>query len=168
MRRLIESLTPDNRRFYWRWVAGVFGLYVALLVQPIQHLGHAITQSVEIVRRVQNRAQNNQPKCQPINHRQPAPAFSCRSGSAPREHPSAAEGDEGVGGLLDEACIALIFVFACPDGTQQRCQARLAGRVLFSTGQSLKHSRYRPQVLFLASANQIRLAERDYWPEQCR
>jgi hypothetical protein len=32
MRRLIESLTPDNRRFYWRWVAGVFGLYVALLV----------------------------------------------------------------------------------------------------------------------------------------
>jgi hypothetical protein len=32
MRRLIESLTPGNRRFYWRWVAGVFGLYVALLV----------------------------------------------------------------------------------------------------------------------------------------
>ena len=32
MRRLIESLTPDSRRLYWRWVAGVFGLYVALLV----------------------------------------------------------------------------------------------------------------------------------------
>ena len=32
MRRLIESLTPDNRRFYWRWVAGVFSLYVALLI----------------------------------------------------------------------------------------------------------------------------------------
>ena len=32
MRRLIESLTPDNRRFYWRWVAGVFSLYIALLV----------------------------------------------------------------------------------------------------------------------------------------
>ena len=32
MRRLIESLTPDNRRFYWRWIAGVFGLYVVLLV----------------------------------------------------------------------------------------------------------------------------------------
>ena len=32
MRRLIESLTPDNRRFYWRWVAGMFSLYVVLLV----------------------------------------------------------------------------------------------------------------------------------------
>jgi len=34
MSRLIESLTPDNRRFYWRWVAGVFSLYVALLIAP--------------------------------------------------------------------------------------------------------------------------------------
>ena len=32
MRRLIESLTPDSRHLYWRWVAGVFGLYVVLLV----------------------------------------------------------------------------------------------------------------------------------------
>ncbi|MBA2397214.1 MAG: hypothetical protein H0V72_00625 [Bradyrhizobium sp.] len=32
MRRLIESLTPDGRQHYWRWVVGVFGLYVALLV----------------------------------------------------------------------------------------------------------------------------------------
>jgi hypothetical protein len=32
MRRLIEALTPDSRRFYWRWVAGMFGLYVVLLV----------------------------------------------------------------------------------------------------------------------------------------
>lgn len=32
MRRLIESLTPDSRHTYWRWVAGVFGLYVVLLV----------------------------------------------------------------------------------------------------------------------------------------
>ena len=32
MRRLIESLTPDSRRFYWRWVAGMFGLYVVLLL----------------------------------------------------------------------------------------------------------------------------------------
>jgi len=32
MRRLIESLTPDSRRIYWRWVAGVFSLYVVLLV----------------------------------------------------------------------------------------------------------------------------------------
>jgi hypothetical protein len=32
MRRLIETLTPDGRRNYWRWVAGMFGLYVMLLV----------------------------------------------------------------------------------------------------------------------------------------
>jgi len=32
MRRLIESLTPDSRRLYWRRVAGVFSLYVVLLV----------------------------------------------------------------------------------------------------------------------------------------
>jgi hypothetical protein len=32
MRRLIESLCPDSRRTYWRWIAGVFGLYVVLLV----------------------------------------------------------------------------------------------------------------------------------------
>ena len=32
MRRLIESLTPDGRHNYWRWVAGMFGLYVMLLV----------------------------------------------------------------------------------------------------------------------------------------
>jgi hypothetical protein len=32
MRRLIESLTPDGRHDHWRWVAGMFGLYVVLLV----------------------------------------------------------------------------------------------------------------------------------------
>ncbi len=32
MHRLIESLTPDSRRFYWRWVVGVLSLYVVLLV----------------------------------------------------------------------------------------------------------------------------------------
>ena len=32
MRRLIESLTPDSRRIYWRWVGGIFGLYVVLMV----------------------------------------------------------------------------------------------------------------------------------------
>jgi hypothetical protein len=32
MRRIIESLTPDSRRFYWRWVVGVFSLYIVLLV----------------------------------------------------------------------------------------------------------------------------------------
>jgi hypothetical protein len=32
MRRLIESFTPDGRRFYWLWVGGVFVLYLALMV----------------------------------------------------------------------------------------------------------------------------------------
>ena len=32
MRRLIESLTPDSRQVYWRWVGGMFGLYVVLMV----------------------------------------------------------------------------------------------------------------------------------------
>ena len=32
MRRLVESLTSDSRHLYWRWVVGVFGLYVVLLV----------------------------------------------------------------------------------------------------------------------------------------
>jgi hypothetical protein len=32
MRRLIESLTPQARQFYWKWVGGVFALYVVLLL----------------------------------------------------------------------------------------------------------------------------------------
>ena len=32
MRRLIESLTPDARHSYWRWVGGVFAFYVLLMV----------------------------------------------------------------------------------------------------------------------------------------
>ena len=32
MRRLIENLIPDSRHVYWRWVAGVFGVYVVLLL----------------------------------------------------------------------------------------------------------------------------------------
>ena len=32
MRRLIETLSPDGRHNYWRWVAGMFGLYIVLLV----------------------------------------------------------------------------------------------------------------------------------------
>jgi hypothetical protein len=32
MRRLIENLIPDSRRVYWRWVAGVLGVYVVLLL----------------------------------------------------------------------------------------------------------------------------------------
>ena len=31
MRRIIESLTPDDH-IYWRWVGGMFGLYVVLMV----------------------------------------------------------------------------------------------------------------------------------------
>ena len=31
MRRLLESLVPDSRPFYWKWVGGVFALYVVLL-----------------------------------------------------------------------------------------------------------------------------------------
>lgn len=32
MRRLIESLTPDDSHIYWRWVGGMFALYVVLMV----------------------------------------------------------------------------------------------------------------------------------------
>ncbi len=32
MRRLIESLTPDDRQIYWRRVGGMLALYVMLMV----------------------------------------------------------------------------------------------------------------------------------------
>ena len=32
MRRLSKALPPTAASIYWRWVAGVFGLYVVLLV----------------------------------------------------------------------------------------------------------------------------------------
>jgi hypothetical protein len=32
MRRLLESLTPDARLIYWKWVGGMFALYVVLLL----------------------------------------------------------------------------------------------------------------------------------------
>jgi hypothetical protein len=32
MRRLLESLMPDDRQIYWRWVGGMFALYVVLMV----------------------------------------------------------------------------------------------------------------------------------------
>jgi hypothetical protein len=32
MRRLIESLTPQARQFYWKWVGGMFTVYVVLLL----------------------------------------------------------------------------------------------------------------------------------------
>jgi hypothetical protein len=31
MRQLLESLTPDARRIYWKWVGGMFALYIVLL-----------------------------------------------------------------------------------------------------------------------------------------
>lgn len=32
MRRIIESLTPSDRHLYWRWVGGMFGLYVVVMI----------------------------------------------------------------------------------------------------------------------------------------
>ena len=32
MRSIIESLTPDDRPIYWKWVGGMFALYVVLMV----------------------------------------------------------------------------------------------------------------------------------------
>ena len=32
MRRLIQSLMPDDRQNYWRWIGGVFALYVTLMI----------------------------------------------------------------------------------------------------------------------------------------
>jgi hypothetical protein len=32
MRRIIESLTPRDRQIYWRWVGGMFGLYVVVMI----------------------------------------------------------------------------------------------------------------------------------------
>jgi hypothetical protein len=35
MRRLTEDLNPEDRRFYWKFVGGLFGFYGALLVVTI-------------------------------------------------------------------------------------------------------------------------------------
>jgi hypothetical protein len=32
MRRLLESLTPDARQLYWKWVGGMFALYVVVML----------------------------------------------------------------------------------------------------------------------------------------
>jgi hypothetical protein len=32
MRRIIESLAPADRQIDWRWVGGMFGLYVAVMI----------------------------------------------------------------------------------------------------------------------------------------
>ena len=31
MRRLLESLVPEHRQLYWRWVGSMFALYVLLM-----------------------------------------------------------------------------------------------------------------------------------------
>ena len=31
MRRLLESLVPEHRQVYWRWVGSMFALYVLLM-----------------------------------------------------------------------------------------------------------------------------------------
>jgi hypothetical protein len=41
MRRLLESLTPDARQIYWKWVGGMFALYVVLLLAAVNaFVGH--------------------------------------------------------------------------------------------------------------------------------
>ena len=35
MRGLLESLVPDARPICWRWVGGVFALYVVLLIAAV-------------------------------------------------------------------------------------------------------------------------------------
>ena len=32
MRRLLESLTPEARQIYWKWVGGMFVLYVVMML----------------------------------------------------------------------------------------------------------------------------------------
>ena len=32
MRRLLESLVPEHRQVYWRWVGSMFALYVVLMI----------------------------------------------------------------------------------------------------------------------------------------
>lgn len=47
MRRLLESLVPDGRPIYWKWVGGVFALYVVLLISAAgAFLGHETTRKL--------------------------------------------------------------------------------------------------------------------------
>jgi hypothetical protein len=32
MRRIVESRAPVDRQLYWRWVGGMFGLYVVVMI----------------------------------------------------------------------------------------------------------------------------------------
>lgn len=41
MRRLLESLTPDARQLYWKWVGGMFALYVVVMLTAASvFIGH--------------------------------------------------------------------------------------------------------------------------------
>ena len=41
MRRLLESLTPDARQLYWKWVGGIFALYVVMILTAASvFIGH--------------------------------------------------------------------------------------------------------------------------------
>jgi hypothetical protein len=40
MRRIIESLAPNGRRIYWRWVGGMFGLYVVVMIAAATFIRH--------------------------------------------------------------------------------------------------------------------------------
>ena len=77
MRRLIESLTPDSRHIYWRWVAGVFGAYVVLLVSAagafIHHesprkLGYDPAATVAIKRNMMPSNQASMPAPQQVRY----------------------------------------------------------------------------------------------------
>jgi hypothetical protein len=35
MRRLTENLSPADRRFYWKFVAGLYGFYGALMIVTV-------------------------------------------------------------------------------------------------------------------------------------
>lgn len=61
MRRLLESLMPDERQIYWRWVAGMFALYVVLMGtaatmfvnhEPGRRLAHETATTVAIDRSI--------------------------------------------------------------------------------------------------------------------
>lgn len=67
MRRIIESLTPDDH-IYWRWVGGMFALYVVLMVSAagvfVSHesskkLAQEAAQTVAIDARVRSIAQTS-------------------------------------------------------------------------------------------------------------
>jgi len=67
MRRIIESLTPDDH-IYWRWVGGMFALYVVLTVtaagvfvshESSKKLAQEAAQTVAIDARVRSIAQTS-------------------------------------------------------------------------------------------------------------